>query len=193
MATPQLIPVHMLREHLDQTPQFALPAPFTIRFYQPGDAETWVRVQREADQHHAITRGLFEREFGRHEPALRERQCFLCDGGGQAIGTATAWFNENYDGWPCGRVHWVAIVPSRQGQGLAKPLLSAVCNRLRELGHSRTYLITETVRVHAIKLYLKFGFGPVIRDAKDLSAWLDLRRRGLDLDVPTSTDAGARP
>jgi hypothetical protein len=31
----------------------------------------------------------------------------------------------------------------------------------------------------------------MIRDANDLSAWLDLRRQGLDLDVPTSTNAGA--
>jgi len=181
MQTPQLIPVHMLLGNLHDTPQFALPPSFTIRYYHAGDAETWVAIQREADPHHVINRGLFEREFGGDESALSRRQCFLCNTTGQAIGTATAWFNDNYDGRPCGRVHWLAIVPGSQGRGLAKPLLSAVCNRLRELGHSRTYLITETVRIPAIRLYLKFGFVPVIRDASDLSAWLDLKRQGLDL------------
>ena len=64
-----------------------------------------------------------------------------------ANGTTTAWYNEDYRGLPFGRVHWVAIVPEMQGRGLAKPIMSAVCHRLRELGHGRAYLTTTTVRI----------------------------------------------
>jgi ribosomal protein S18 acetylase RimI-like enzyme len=65
----------------------------------------------------------------------------------------------------------VAIIPERQGRGLAKALLSATCMRLRELGHTRLYLTTETPRLPAIALYLKFGFRPEIRNEADRRAW----------------------
>ncbi len=173
----------MIREHLERIPQFALPSSFSIRWYQSGDAQAWVKIQQQADQYHSITPALFEREFGHNDAVLQDRQCFLCDASGQAIGTATAWFNDNYRGKPYGRVHWVALVPAMQGKGLAKPLLSAVCSRLRELNHTRAYLVTETARIPAINLYLKFGFVPEIKSANDLSAWREVERRGLNVPL----------
>lgn len=184
METPKLIPVRMVRDNLDHLPQFALPAGFTLRWYEPGDAESWRQIQAAADQHHAITPALFEREFGTDESRLRERQSFLCTPEGRAVGTATAWFNDNYHGRPSGRVHWVAIVPDLQGRGLAKPLMTAVCNRLHELHHLRAYLVTETIRVPAINLYLKFGFVPEVRTTEDLAVWSDVQRQGLKIQLP---------
>jgi GNAT superfamily N-acetyltransferase len=188
MEAPQLVPVHMVLGNLDAAPRYVLPAPFRVRFYQRGDIETWVRVESDAEEYRSISRDLHEREFGRDHAVLSERQCFLCDGEGRAIGTATAWFNDEYEGQRWGRVHWVAVVRRMQGRGLGKPLLSAVIDRLRELGHSRAYLITETVRVPAICLYLKFGFVPRVRDSQDRAAWLSLKRQGLDLDLPPGPD-----
>jgi len=99
----------------------------------------------------------------------------LCDAQGEAIGTATAWFNNDYYGQPYGQLHWVAIVPEAQGQGLAKPLLSIVLNRMAELGHTRCYLGTSTARIPAINLYCKFGFVPHVRNADDLAVWREMR------------------
>src|SRR5207248_4802613 len=95
---------------------------------------------------------------------LVERQCYLLNAFGQAIGTGTAWFNDNFEGKSFGRVHWLAILPEFQGRGLGKPLLTAICSRLRDLGHERAYLTTSTQRIPAIRLYLRFGFVPLIRD-----------------------------
>lgn len=95
---------------------------------------------------------------------------------GEAIGTATAWF-DTYRGQLYGLVHWVAIIPQQQGRGLAKPLLTAVCNRLRDLHHQGAYLITGTVRIPAIKLYLKFGFVPDIKSEQDAEAWRSIQAK----------------
>jgi ribosomal protein S18 acetylase RimI-like enzyme len=95
---------------------------------------------------------------------------------GQAIGTATAWFKDNFEGRRFGRVHWVAIVPEYQGRGLAKPLMSTICRRLQELGHDCAYLTTSTARLPAINLYRRFGFEPLIRTPEEADIWkrLDL-------------------
>jgi GNAT superfamily N-acetyltransferase len=75
-----------------------------------------------------------------------------------------------------GRVHWMAITPQFQGRGLGKTLLSAICQRLRELGHERAYLTTSSARVQAVGLYLKFGFEPLIRNIEDESLWREMVR-----------------
>ena len=71
----------------------------------------------------------------------------------------------------------MAIIPSMQGRGLAKPLLTVVCNRLRDLHHQRAYLITGTARIPAIKLYLKFGFVPDIQSEQDAEAWRSIQAK----------------
>ena len=185
----EYIPVNMIRNNLDNIPQFELPSPFTIRTYQPGDAEAWTRIHIESDFYSTFTPTLFHEQFGHDEEILSSRQFYLCDGDGAAIGTASAWFAD-YRGYPNGRVHWVAITPSMQGKGLAKPLITAVCNRLKDLGHDRIFLDTASVRGPAIQLYLKFGFVPDIRNEEDVRAWHILRGEmspgvlnNLDLDT----------
>lgn len=143
---------------LDLVPRHPVPAPFTIRRFQPGDMATWMRIETAAERYRSITPALFEQQFGTDPVILAERQLFLCDAGGEAVGTATAWFDKTDPEQNWGRVHWLAIIPRWQGRGLSKPLLSAVCERLRELGHCRAYLMTETVRTAAIALYSQFRF-----------------------------------
>jgi GNAT superfamily N-acetyltransferase len=181
----------MVRANLDCVPEFVPPDGFALRWYQPGDETHWLRINVAADHYNEITPELFRKQFGTPgegglEPAstdespggmssalrnLRDRQCYLLDPGGEVIGTATAWFNDDFEGARWGRVHWVAIVPQYQGQGLSKPLMTAICHRLRELGHDRTYLSTSTARIPAIKLYLRFGFEPMIRTMEDEAIW----------------------
>ena len=168
---PQNIAVTMVRAQLANIPHYPLPAGYSIRAYQPGDEPTWVQIQALADRYHEITPALFAREFGRDRTVLAARQLYLCDPAGSAIGTATAWRGTLSSDQPIGRIHWVAIVPDRQGQGLAKPLMAAACRRLRELGHARAYLTTSTARLPAINLYLRFGFQPLAGSLEARQAW----------------------
>jgi GNAT superfamily N-acetyltransferase len=175
----------MVRQSLADLPEFAVPAGFALRWHAPGDAANWLRIWQAADAYQAITPDRFEREFGPDPSLWAERQCFLCDASGAAVGTATAWFDDDYFGRRCGRVHWVAVRPPFQGRGLSKPLLAATCRRLRELGHDCAYLVTETVRLPAIRLYWQFGFRPDLRTGEDFSRWREVQRQmtGLDLGV----------
>lgn len=172
----EIIPVHMIRDNLEDIPQYDLPSPYIIRPYQPGDEAAWERIHIEADKYTTITPTLFAEQFGQDVETLKERQFYLCGAAGIPIGTATAWF-MTHNGQSYGRVHWVAIVPAEQGKGLAKPLLSTVCQRLRDLKHDRAYLDTASVRLAAIGLYLKFGFVPEIRNEQDAEVWRKIRER----------------
>src|ERR1041385_1568619 len=168
--------IRMIRQNLDQIPEFELPGGYSLRWYQPGDEENWLQIHLAADRLQPISRELYVREFGSDAALLAQRQSYLVAPDGRAIGTATAWFKDNFEGRTFGRVHWVAIVPEFQGRGLAKPLMSKICRRLRELGHDCAYLTTSTARLPAIKLYLGFGFVPLIRTPEDAEVWkrLDL-------------------
>ena len=171
--------VRMIRRHLDHIPQHALPHSFRLRMFGPGDADTWVAVQKASDVLNTIDHHLFHRQFGSDMDAMPDRCFFLCNEQGEAIGTATAWYIED-QGETIGRVHWVAIVPAYQGRGLAKPMLTAVMNRLAEL-HDRTMLDTDTPRLVAIKVYLDFGFVPWIVTPEDRRRWILVSTR---LDHP---------
>ena len=166
--------VRMICKRLDLVPEYAIPSPYSIRHYQSGDEEGWLRIQALADHHNAITPSLFYGQFGDSIPVLEERQLYLLNEEAKTIGTATAWFDNDFDGERIGRVHWVAIEPTYQGKGLAKPLMTAVCHRLKELGHGSAYLTTSTARITAINLYLKFGFTPIIKSSDDLQIWQEL-------------------
>ncbi len=165
------VPLKMLRENLEGIPQFPLPENFSMRWFQPGEEQLWRAIQSAADKFNDITPELFAKQFGDDASLLAQRQCYLLDPQHNAIGTATAWFNDNFEGERVGRIHWLVILPEHQGKGLSKPLMSAVCNRLKKLGHARTYLTTSSARIPAINLYLKFGFVPAPQSDDEQKIW----------------------
>lgn len=173
------ISVSMTRATLNALPQVALPAPYTLRWYELGDEQAWVDIHVAADAYNTFTMATFEQEFGADRTLLSTRQAYLCDDAGKPIGTTSAWFYDDEEGDPYGLVHWVAIHPTAQGKGLSKPLLGLVCERLRALGHTRGYLNTSTGRIPAISLYLQFGFVPQMRRDREttLRAWRQVSER----------------
>jgi len=174
MQVTKDIPLKMIRADLENIPDFGVPADYTLRWYQHGDEAHWLEIHLKADRHNAITLELFGQQFGTDEALLARRQCYLLDAGGVPIGTATAWFNVDFEGGRIGQVHWVALMPEYQGRGLSKPLMTAVCRRLRELGHDRAYLTTAAARRRAIHLYLGFGFVPLIGNKAEEGVWREI-------------------
>jgi len=182
----ELRTVRMVRWDMEEIPHHPLPEGYGLRWYVPGDEEIWVRIHLEADAYVESSPALFAEEFGGSTEELKARQCYLSDAAGRAFGTATAWMDEDYRGLRWGVVHWLAITPGMQGRGLAKPLMTAVLTRMRELGEERAYLVTATVRVAAINLYRTFGFAPEVRSAEDLALW-----KGLERELKAPLDLGS--
>lgn len=168
--------VDMLRPDLQRLPAVPLPHGFAARWYEAGDERLWLDIQKRTERHCPISPELFVKDFGNDPAVIHPRQCFLLDAAGQAVATATAWFDPDYHGAPAGRLHWVAVVPELQGRGLSKPLLAIVLGRMRDLGHERAYLVTSTARVTAIRLYFRFGFVPAVHNAEDEAIWREWRR-----------------
>jgi GNAT superfamily N-acetyltransferase len=166
--------VVMERASLADIPEYGLPEGFALRWYEQGDESAWREIQAAADRYNDITAELFFKTFGNKPTAHEQRLCFLTTATGKPIGTAAAWWGEERAAGRWGRVHWVAILPAFQGRGLAKPLLTAVCLRLRELGHSSAYLTTSAARIPALNLYRLFGFVPVIRDEMERAVWQEI-------------------
>ena len=186
---PEVVSISMIREELSSIPNYDLPPSFSCKWYTLGDEQDWVKIQQSADRYNHIDLNLFKQQFEDDPQTLAQRQCFILNAQEQPIGTATAWFDLNYRGQEYGRVHWVAIIPEMQGQGLAKPLMSLTCQRLCELGHNRAYLTTAPERIIAIDLYLKFGFIPQVRNDDELSTWKTLEQR-LGKSILNLTNSG---
>ena len=176
-SVPHSRSVVMINPDLSTTPVYPLPDDCSVRWYTPGAERDWEAIHRDADHYGTVTPELFRQQFGSSAAELSHRQCYLAHSRHGTIGTATAWYADDFLGGSYGRVHWVAIITAMQGRGLAKPLLSIVCRRLLELGHHRAYLTTATVRIAAINLYLRFGFRPYPRDRDEADAWQQLAPR----------------
>jgi GNAT superfamily N-acetyltransferase len=168
---PQYISVTMVRDNLDGLTAVEPARPYSLRMYEEGDAEAFDDIWVESDQCGHAEPGLFEREFGADVASVGERMVFLLDGEGAPVGTATAWYRDVEGDGLWGLVHWVAIKPEHQGGGLSKALLARVLIRLRDLGHDRARLVTQTVRIPAIRLYLAFGFEPLIANDEEREKW----------------------
>ena len=168
-------PVTMIRKTMNDIPQFDWPDGFSVRWHQNGDRDIWAKIV-DTDIYLDADINLFVKEFGTDERVLSERMAFIVSPDGRTIGTAAAWFSDDYHGERAGRIHWVFILPEFHGQGLSKPLMTTVLNRLKDLGHTQCYLATQTSRLPAINLYLKFGFVPDIRSTNDAADWRLLKQ-----------------
>jgi ribosomal protein S18 acetylase RimI-like enzyme len=83
-----------------------------------------------------------------------------------------------------GYMHWVAVHPDHQGQGLAAILSVAVLKEFRDTyGFSGAVLETQDTSLPAIKTYLNAGFRPVFFDESHPGRWKTiLTQLGLSFD-----------
>ena len=163
----------MIRENMENIPQFAIPEGFAIRNYRSNEGHIWTRIQRAAEPYIDIDGGLFAREFKRDLLAMEDRSFYLTTAEGEEIGTITAWWQTHSDDNVWWQIHWVAIHPDYQGRGLSKPMMSVAMARLKQ-SHERSFLDTSTGRLAAIKVYLDFGFYPTFSDERSRQVWAEV-------------------
>ncbi len=172
------IRIVMVRENMEDIPQYPLPEGYRVRLYRPGDKDTWVRLQWDFD---SLVKGVekFDKSFGYNLPALERRCFFLVAPDGQDVGTITAWYSQNYHGQRWGRIHWLGIVPEHRGKRLSKSLMTVAMNCLKVAGHRRAMLGTHPDRIPAIRTYLDFGFSPDMTGRNAEQGWKMVRETPL--------------
>lgn len=169
----------MICENLDKSniielaQRYKINDDFLIRNYRKGEENLWAEVETAAGEFKTEKDALihFEKEFGPYRDEM-EKRCFFIEHkeSGRVIGTATAWYNDDYRGDRYGRIHWVGIIPEFQGRKLAKPLMAAAMVQLAKY-HDKAYLTSQTTSYKAINMYADFGFVPLIEDEEAVEAW----------------------
>ena len=99
---------------------------------------------------------------------------------GNLVATATVQLNVHEDG--TGTVHMVATDPAHRGKGLGSAVSAAVTAHCDRIGLPRTYLTTDEWRPHAVILYRKLGFVPVIYEDGEKERW-DKMLTSLGLEI----------
>jgi GNAT superfamily N-acetyltransferase len=180
------VPVKMFHPAVREAPVFTLPEGFFSRTYRPGDEKEWASIETAAGEFGSQdkARSHFDNEFADREDELGER-CFfigcgdraICDRaisdqaiGDLMIGTAMGWYGDCDGSGVIGRIHWVGIHPEFQGRGLGRPLVSLAVECLKRF-HETAYLLTQTTSFRGVRIYLDFGFLPVVADEESKRGW----------------------
>ena len=158
----------MLERDLEGILHFPLPEGYRYVFYQEGDRDQWIDIEKSAREFTSYEQGLeaWNRYYGGREDTLTNRMVFIEDADGRKVATATAYYDvrgidKSGDGW----LHWVAVRREYQGRGLAKPLITHVLDIMRDLGYTHAKIPTQTTTWLACKIYLDLGFCPVPENA----------------------------
>jgi GNAT superfamily N-acetyltransferase len=186
------IPVIMTIDPLPDHFNHPIPNGFALRRFRAGEQEKWADIERAAGEFSNRQKALnhFGKEFGPHLDDFCHRCFFLTGPGDKPIGTATAWYSDDFLGSEWGRLHWVAIIPEYQGGGLAKPLVAGVLRKMSAL-QRRAYLTTQTSSYKAVKVYHDMGFFPFIQNKIEIRGWKILSDKlGIVFDKMTGNYLG---
>ncbi|MBN1579421.1 MAG: GNAT family N-acetyltransferase [Anaerolineae bacterium] len=170
--------VWMIRPDMSDIPQVPFPEGFGIRPMRLDDVGLWTDIERDAENYYTIGDDTFYHVFGADLQAIQWRCFIVTNPKGAGVGTISAWYDRHFKNQEYGRIHWVAIRPAYQGKGLGKAALSFALNQLARW-HDRCYLDTQTRRLPAITMYLRFGFVPDMSVPGAQEGWRHTREAGL--------------
>ncbi len=158
----------MLEGELDNIPRYKLPDGYRFVFYKEGDARAWIDIEVSAKELSDRKEGerVFEKYYGAHKSELPRRMVFIETDKGEKVATAAAFYDVfGYDTSGDGWLYWVAVRREHQGKGLSKPLISHTLEILRSLGYTHAKIHTQTTTWLACRIYLDFGFRPILQNA----------------------------
>jgi len=138
----------------------ALPAGFSFRFYQDGDAAYWARIETSVLEFPDEVAALryFSRDYLPFSDDLKRRCVFVVNQKGLPVATATAWYARSELGYQAS-LHWVAVMPAYQGLGLGKAVVRQALSLFPALDPGEdVWLHTQTWSHVAVRLYFKLGF-----------------------------------
>ncbi len=148
----------VMKIHYDDIKNIEIPVlnNYVFRFYETGDMETWATITHAAGEFESKETALtyFKERFLLDVSALSQRMVFLVDDKQVSVGTGCAWY---FQGQPL--LHYLAVKPSHQGQGLGRALAMKTTRLFLDLHpHQDPFLKTQTTSYKAVKLYHSLGY-----------------------------------
>ncbi len=158
-ATPQQLRMIWPEARLAAAPPVQLHPDYLLRTYQPGDEEHWFQLMDKA--------GFDGWNQVRLEPllaAVLPEGWFLAvdRASGHIVATAMAVHRPHPLHPFGGELSWVAADPAHAGKGLGWTVCAAVTGRFLSAGYRTIYLLTDDVRLPALRIYLKLGYLPLL-------------------------------
>lgn len=156
------------RDLKEELPTYSLPEGYHFVFYQDGDRNAWIEIEKSAKEFTTFEQGVnaWGRYYGGHEEELKNRMVFVVNSEGEKVATATAYYDvTGRDKSGAGWLHWVSVRRDHQGKGLSKPLIAYTLGIMKGLGYTHAKIPTQTTTWVACKVYLDFGFRPIPENA----------------------------
>jgi mycothiol synthase len=164
--TPQL---WMCRHTLEALPEMVLPAGYTARTSQEGDARHWARIISESFANTAFDEARYERDMLAHPAYAAARIFFICAPDGEPCATASAYRQPE---WPdMGYLHYVGVRPAFTGRKLGALVSLIALWKFRAEGLKGAVLQTDDFRLPAIRIYLQLGFTPLMVHENQPARW----------------------
>lgn len=158
----------LLEKDIELVEKYPLPVGYHFEFYQDGDRDFWIEIEKSAKEFATYEEGLdaWNRYYADKEDELLNRMIFVVNGLGEKVATATAFYDvHGNDKSGSAWLHWVAVKRDYQGKGLSKPLITHTLNIMKALGYTHAKIPTQTNTWLAVKIYLDLGFKPISENA----------------------------
>lgn len=154
----------MKKQDAEVYPIYELPKGYSFVFMPEDIEKVWCKVQFEAMLVDSMEQAkeVFQRSFLPYAELLEKFCVFVRNDRKEIVATAALWPGDLF-GYIKQRVHWIAILPSEQGKGIGKALLTKLM-QLKEQYYPGEwmYVTTQSWNYNAVELYYQFGFEPYL-------------------------------
>jgi len=154
-ANGEGLPSVIMRRGPAPLPPLDLPPGVSLRAFEGA----WGPAAWEHIVNTAFERNMSFDEVIRPNPAFRPERILFLEQGGVPVAVAAAWQRDR-DPPGTGYLHYVAVLPGTQGQGLGYWVSLAALHQMRREGNTLAILETQDERLSAIKTYFRLGFSP---------------------------------
>lgn len=141
--------------------KYLFPEDFEIINYNDSQQQKNALFSMWEEKHGTIqeVNEAFDRRFTSQSDCLPKKDIFFVKRGDEYIGALTAMCHKDQK---LGHLHYVMLDVKYRGKRLSYPLLYIGMKKLHKDGCTYVFLNTDDWRISAIKLYLNYGFLPLI-------------------------------
>jgi mycothiol synthase len=165
-SLPQL---HM-RRTLDELPALQIPKGYGLRTLTYEDIGAWAEL---LDANGELGAWNVERAapyFASGSP-MPLAGSFIATANGLPVATAQLHLHPHDEYAPLPELGWVAVRPEHRGHALGYAVCLAVMHYAKSAGYPELFLRTDDGRLPAIRLYLRLGWQPWLRDPSSPDRW----------------------